>query len=138
MRVADIMQTGVVSVELDDRLGHVQRLFQQRGFHHLLVVEEGRLFGILSDRDLLGVLTPTLGTVAESARDRAVLNRRVHQIMTRQPHAVTPQCSVMAAVDLMLEHGFSCIPVVDTDQKPVGVVTWRDLLRAYRQACPND
>ena len=53
MKIEEIMTKKIVSVKLDDNLSHVKYLFETHHFHHLLVVAENKLVGILSDRDLL-------------------------------------------------------------------------------------
>ena len=107
----------------------VRDFFASAPFHHLLVIEEEHLVGILSDKDLYKALSPFLGSGSENQRDRDNLQRRVHQIMTRSPVTVSPQSSIAEACDLLLTHGISCLPVLENGQV-VGIVTWRDLLRA--------
>jgi acetoin utilization protein AcuB len=132
MPLSDIMTARIVSVEMDDRLELVKEIFDTMKFHHLLVLDESRnLRGIVSDRDLLKALSPYVGSAAETARDLATLNKRVHQIMTRQPITLQPHAQVIEAAKLMLAHGISCIPVVDAGFKPVGIVSWRDLLKFF-------
>jgi acetoin utilization protein AcuB len=123
------MTTRVVTVEMDTGLREVKEVFDNVDFHHLLVVDEGVLFGVISDRDLLYVLSPKVGTVAETNADIADLNKRAHQIMTRQPVTLGPNATVKAAIDMFNTHKISCIPVVDTENRPVGIVSWRDILK---------
>jgi acetoin utilization protein AcuB len=131
MDLGSIMTARVVTVEMDDRLEIVKEIFDSMNFHHLLVVDEHkRLSGVVSDRDLLRAISPYVGSAAETARDLATLNKRVHQIMTRRPVTLRPQATVAEAVSLLLAHRISCIPIVDEEFKPVGIVSWRDLLRA--------
>jgi acetoin utilization protein AcuB len=131
MTLDKIMTTKVVTVKMDDRLEVVKEIFDTMNFHHLLVVDEHeKLSGVLSDRDLLRALSPYVGSAAETARDLATLNKRVHQIMTRHPLTLRPNCSIHEAAGLLLNNGISCVPIVDGDFKPLGIVSWRDLLRA--------
>jgi acetoin utilization protein AcuB len=131
MVMGDIMTALVVSVDMDDRLERVKEIFDGKGFHHLLVTDENeRLSGIVSDRDLLRALSPYVGSAAETTRDLATLNKRVHQIMTRRPLTLRPQSTIAEAVNLLLTQRISCIPIVDDDFKPVGIVSWRDLLKS--------
>jgi len=130
MRMQDLMSTTLVTVELDDSLATVKEIFDSSGFHHLLVVEDGRLFGVVSDRDLLRAISPYVGTMVETTRDLATLNKRVHQVMSRKPLTLRPEDPIGDAIRLFLERGISCLPIVVEDLKPVGIVTWRDVLRA--------
>jgi acetoin utilization protein AcuB len=131
MVMRDIMTTRVVTVEMDDRLEVVKEIFDTMKFNHLLVMDEHKkLSGVVSDRDLLRALSPYVGSAAETARDLATLNKRVHQIMSRHPITLHPQSTAAEAVKLLLAHRISCIPIVDEEFKPVGIVSWRDLLRS--------
>src|SRR5580700_12239647 len=131
MTLDKIMTVKVVTVKMDDRLEVVKEIFDTMNFHHLLVVDEHeKLSGVLSDRDLLRALSPYVGSAAETARDLATLNKRVHQIMTRHPITLRPESGISEAVNLLLMHGISCIPIVDDKLKPVGIVSWRDLLKS--------
>jgi acetoin utilization protein AcuB len=75
-------------------------------------------------------LSPYVGSAAETSRDLATLNKRVHQIMTRRPLTLRPQSAIAEAVNLLLTQRISCIPIVDDDSKPVGIVSWRDVLKS--------
>ena len=130
MKLKEIMSKRIVTVELDDRLGVVKEVFDSLKFHHLLVIEDGKLFGVVSDRDLLRALSPYIDSSVETARDVATLNKRVHQIMTRKPITLTADASVADAMGLFLSHPISCIPIVDEQFKPVGIVSWRDVMRS--------
>jgi acetoin utilization protein AcuB len=129
--LSNIMTVRLVTVEMDDRLEAVKEIFDTMKFHHLLVVDEHKkLSGIVSDRDLLKALSPYVGSAAETARDLATLNKRVHQIMTRHPITLRPQAEIAEAARLLLAHRISCIPIVDDERKPVGIVSWRDVLKS--------
>ena len=133
MNVQSIMTKRVVTVELDDKLEAVKRIFDNLHFHHLLVVEEGKLFGVVSDRDLLKALSPNIGTSTESHKDTATLNKRVHQVVSRNPISLPPEASVLDAVNMFNTQRISCIPIVDRAGTPVGILSWRDILRAVVQ-----
>ncbi len=131
MNVQSIMTVRVVTVEMDDRLEVVREIFDRLNFHHLLVIDDvKKLVGVVSDRDLLKALSPHVGSVAETARDLATLNKRVHQIMSRTLFTLHPQAAVHEAVQLFLDQRISCIPIVDDEFKPVGIVSWRDVMKS--------
>ncbi|ABL99197.1 CBS domain-containing protein [Shewanella amazonensis] len=131
LSIADIMVTRVVTVEMDDRLQLVKEIFDQASFHHLPVVDEdGTLSGMLSERDLLRAISPHIGAIGETNRDQETLLKRVHQVMTREPVTIAPHKSLDDASLLMLEYSIGSLPVLE-DGKLVGIITWKDLLRAY-------
>jgi acetoin utilization protein AcuB len=124
------MTARVVTVEMDDPLDVVKKIFDNLNFHHLLVVDERkRLSGVVSDRDLLKALSPYIGSIAETARDASTLNKRVHQVMSRNLITLSPDAEIAECVRLFLEQRISCIPVVDEEFKPIGIVSWRDVLK---------
>ncbi len=132
VNINEIMTLGAATIGMDDDVRRVKDLFEEHGFHHLLVIERGRLVGVVSDRDLLRNLSPFIDKLAERPRDLATLNRRVHQIMTRKPVTVSPEMSVETAAHMMLEQHVSCLPVVTEDGNVVGIVSSRDLLSSMR------
>lgn len=130
MNVEKIMKNTIVSVELDDSLAVIKEIFDNTCFHHLLVVESGKLRGVVSDRDLLKALSPNIGTAAETPRDAATLNKKAHQIMTRKPVTLKSNAGVYDAIKIFNKHNISCIPVVDDENRPLGIISWRDILKA--------
>lgn len=131
MKVEDIMTKRVVTVGFDDALETVREIFKSTGFHHLLVVEGRELQGVVSDRDLLRSLSPFIDSVVETQRDVGTLSKRVHQIMSRKPITLPPDADVAEAIQLFLTHQISCIPIVDSEFRPLGIVSWRNVLKTY-------
>lgn len=130
MNVEEIMSETIVTVEMDDSLMVVREIFDKVRLHHLLVVESGILIGVISDRDLLKALSPNIGSVSETAGDLATLNKRAHQIMTRKPVTLSRKAGIHDAIEVFKNHKISCIPIVDEERKPVGIISWRDVLGA--------
>ena len=130
MIIEKLMSKPIVTVELDDTLKVVKHIFENAKFHHLLVVENDKLYGVISDRDLLKAISPHIGTPNETPHDTVTLNKRVHQIMTRKPITLPPTADVYAAIQIFNQHSISCIPIVDNTGRPVGIISWRDILRA--------
>lgn len=129
LTVAGLMTRDVVTVNMDASIHEVQRVFAAAPFHHLVVTEEKRVVGVISDRDLLKHLSPFIGNLSERSQDRSLLNRRVHQIMTRALLTVRPEQDAGDAGRMMLEHRVSCLPVVDEHGACAGILTLRDIAR---------
>ncbi len=128
--IGRIMTIRVVTIEMDDSLEVVRDIFKKVRFHHLLVVDNEKLVGIISDRDMLKAVSPFVGTMSETTRDQATLNKRAHQIMSHHPVTVRSSCSLQEAAQLMLARGVSCLPVTTMNGEVLGIVTWKDVLRA--------
>ncbi|NRD75571.1 CBS domain-containing protein [Shewanella sp. VB17] len=130
MRISELMSKNVVTVEMDDSLSKIKSLFEKTGFHHLLVLEDKRLFGIISDRDLLKSLSPAVDSIAATTKDIACLKKKAHQIMTRKPIAINENATVLSAIEVFNNNNISCIPITNNDDVPVGILSWRDIIRA--------
>lgn len=131
MNVETIMSKPVASVGMDDSLKTIKELLDKTHFHHLLVIESNELVGVISDRDLLKALSPNLGTAMETAKDTEILNKKAHQIMTRKPITLVPLASIHRAIEIFCNNNISCIPVVDDKNKPVGIISWRDVIKEF-------
>jgi acetoin utilization protein AcuB len=89
---------------------------------------------MLSDRDLLRNLSPFIGRSTERTQDSFLLERKVHQVMSRRVVSGRADMPVKVAMALLLEHKVSCLPVLSAAGACEGIVTWRDLL-GYALEC---
>ena len=131
MNVSQIMTTDVVTIGMDDTLGQIKEVFEKYRFHHLLVLENEELIGIISDRDVLKEISPHVNTLSEDSRDLKTLKKKAHQIMTRKPITVEPDTPVEAAASVMLKKNISCLPVVLSSGQIEGILSWKDILKYY-------
>ncbi|PTQ79707.1 CBS domain-containing protein [Nitrosomonas ureae] len=129
MLVSDMMSRKLVTVELEDKLSLVKDIFENMKIHHLVVVEEKKVFGVVSDRDLYKALSPNIGTMTETLKDVATLNKQVYHIVTRRPIILPPSATIKEAIDIFNANNFSCIPIADHEMKPVGIITIRDIIK---------
>lgn len=133
--VKDLMTTRVLTIRMDETVGTAKTMFDHKRFHHLIVMDKVTVVGVVSDRDILKVLSPFIGGNMEQPRDRTTLERRIHQIMTRTVVTIRPNETAQAAAQKMQRERVSCLPVVDERMSLLGLVTIRDFLRlAARQS----
>jgi len=138
MKISSIMTKKVTTVDMDISLGAICGIFEDKKFHHLLVVEDDELRGVISDRDVLKALSPFLNTPSEQGKDLTTLRKRSHQIMSRKPTTITEDASAKDAIRLMFQKHISCLPVISSDGQIEGIVTRKDLLHAYSQQVDAD
>ena len=118
INLGDVMARAVVSVAPEDTLGEAAQKMVDEGVGSAVVLEHGRLIGILTERDLLKAAA---GRVHSS-------EARVREWMTEEPITALSETSVEDAVRTMLEHGFRHLPVVE-EGRTVGVVSLREVVR---------
>ena len=133
MNVVSIMTKKVITIDMDTQLLTICNIFKQKKFHHLLVIENNELVGVISDRDVLKAISPFIGTLAEQNRDLFTLKKKAHQIMSRKPFTISKEISMEEAANLMIQNNISCLPVISFDGKIEGIVTWKDLIKVYAQ-----
>jgi acetoin utilization protein AcuB len=113
--VQQIMSTRLTTVAPDSRFSDIKKKMARQRLRHLLVTDsEGRLLGLISDRDL--------------ARRNGLFAK---QVMTRDPLSAPPHTRVNEAISAMLGKRISCLPIVDNGRL-IGILTTVDLLLAFQ------
>ncbi|MCG3127312.1 MAG: Inosine-5'-monophosphate dehydrogenase [Phycisphaerae bacterium] len=136
--VGQIMTRHVITIAMDEPLSRAREILSDHGIRHLVVLDQGRVVGIVSDRDVLATLSPyAVSDLTARPQDLATLAKPVHQFMTRRPISVNSSTPVDEASRLMVEHTISSLLVVD-DHRLVGIVTSKDLLRLSAGLAPAD
>ena len=126
MKASRIMTVQVTCITPDTSLRQAQQLMRKLRVRHLPVVSHGVLCGILSDRDLLA-----RGTLEDGVL--VVPNLPTVQAMTLQPITCRPGAPVSQLAALMLEHRIDSLPIVNSLNELVGLVTSSDLIALLRE-----
>jgi acetoin utilization protein AcuB len=130
MKIESIMQKNLLTLSMDSPLSQAKEIFENNNIHHVIIIDDhGLLAGVITDRDLYKHLSPTVGTSHETHRDTALMQKKMHQIMARNLITIQAQQSLSEAVVLLYDNNVSCLPVVNKLNEPIGIITWRDLLK---------
>jgi len=122
MLVNEMMRKSVTVIPSGATLGEADQILLSGGFRHLPVVDQGRLVGILTDRDIR-FATSSLCPTPRSAGDA------VSVAMSSPPLTADPLDPVEDAARIMRENKIGCLPVLDGAEL-VGILTGMDLLDA--------
>jgi CBS domain-containing protein len=122
-KVETIMTRKVVSVDPECPIDHLLGKLHAYGISCVLVCEEGRPGGIITEREAVAFAHNLL---SEKGDDR----RRARDLMSSPLTTICEEDSIDAAVELVLDKRISHLPVVDAEGCLVGLVTTTDLLRA--------
>jgi CBS domain-containing protein len=126
--VKDIMTKEVSTLGRNDTLDIADDMMTLERIRHLPVLDEGRVVGVVSQRDLFrSALAAALG-YGENAQKRLLRTIRVKEVMSEPPITVSPEATAKEAIRLMLERKIGCLPVVE-GHTLVGIVTETDILR---------
>jgi CBS domain-containing protein len=115
-RLGDVMTREVLAVAPEDTLGEAAQKMVERDVGSAVVLDFGRLIGILTERDLMRA---TAGRTHSS-------EARVREWMTADPVTASEDTSVADAARTMLDAGFRHLPVI-SDGRAVGIVSIRDV-----------
>ena len=128
MRISDIYTPDVVTVEIDDTVLDAARRMREAHVGDVVVVEDAEVstkpVGILTDRDIV------VSLIAEGSDqlDRSI----VGDAMTQTPLVVHADEDVDSVLDLMDTHGVRRVPVVDDDERLVGILSFDDYVDFMR------
>lgn len=143
MKIENLMSKKLITLSMDATLSKAKEIFENKNIHHLLITDDdGLLAGVITDRDLYKHLSPTIGTNQETHRDTALMQKKLHQIMARNLITSQAQQSLNEAVLLFYDNHISCLPIIDEQNKAIGIITWRDILKVlalqYRKKIANN
>jgi len=128
MLVTDWMTRSPVAISPDVPLREAIRLLRQHRIRHLPVVSEGKLCGIVSDRDVKLAMPPLeRGYLSKTLEE--IYDRSISEIMTKEVLTVAPGDSLLEAARLMRQRKISCLPVIYNNHL-VGILTEADMLDA--------
>ena len=119
--LADIVKPDFLTVAPEDTLGEVADRMTRKNVGAVIVKDFGRLIGILTERDMLRAMAARVHTS----------DARVRQFMTEDPITVAPDMDLDEAAQVMLDHGFRHLPVVD-GSTVIGIVSLRRVLGGRR------
>ena len=116
-----------MTVAPDEMLDAAIQLMEQKGVHHLLVVDAGRMVGILSSSDLLKLALLRQPAEPASADCAESLGLRVRDVMQSRVAVLRDNASLKEVARALMLGGIHALPILARDDTPVGIVTTSDL-----------
>lgn len=124
-RISDLMSYGAQTVRASQRVSEVAQQLRRIGHEGFPVVnDDGRVAGLLTRRD------------ADRAMEHGLGSLTVREVMASGPIAVHPDDSVLLLEQRMVESGWGQIPVVDSGDRLIGIVTRTDLIKHWARTHP--
>jgi acetoin utilization protein AcuB len=132
MFVSNLMTRNPVMVQPDTPVTEAQVLMRREHVHRLPVVDkDGKLTGIISEKDLLNV-SPSVATTLDMYEMTNLLSKiKVEKVMTRKVLSVFEDTLVEEAARLMADHDIGGLPVVRKDNTVIAIITESDLFRLF-------
>jgi len=127
-KVRAVAQREPISVAPDVTLDQALAKMRAAGGDALLIIDAGRLVGIVTERD---VLTRILGQGVDG-------NRPVSDLMTAQPHTLPAEATLLEAMAQMESGHYRNLPLIDEAGQVVGMLRQQDLLEYVAEAFPQE
>jgi CBS domain-containing membrane protein len=127
--VGEVMTKKVITIGPNETLQQIEQGMERFRFRHLPVVEDGKLIGLVSHRDLLHALSSFLSE-AEEQRNAVIRQQPAKLIMQHDVITIRAHEALLDAAKLMWEAKLGCLPVVDEEDQVVGIITEADFMRA--------
>jgi acetoin utilization protein AcuB len=80
-------------------------------------------------------MSPSIDALIYTTRDLAALNKPVHQIVTRKPISLNMNAGIDEVINIFKNTRIGCIPIVDDNNIPVGIITRSDVFRHFDEIC---
>jgi CBS-domain-containing membrane protein len=124
----DRVMSAAFSIDIEECAGTMLRLFAEYPIHHLPVVSGRRVVGMLSSADVmkLEALRPKTGMPSNEYLSQV----GVAALMSRSVITIRPHELLIDAAHLMASHGIHALPVVDSQEELLGIVTTTDIMTA--------
>ena len=131
--VSAIMTRKVIVADPSSKFTDIQKLFLNYQVYHLPVVENDVLIGIISLKDALKCYVDNVSKLDKG--DEANINEvfTVKSVMTENPNTVSPETTIGEVVAILANANFRSLPVVDKDNKIVGVLSNKDLVKVLNR-----
>jgi len=133
MFIDQSMNRKVITIDPEAGIDEAKEVMRRHRIHSLPVVSADRtLIGIVTDRDVRSAWPSDLFSVEETLRQKErSAELKIKDIMTPDPVTVSPANTLQDALLLMQKIHVGALPVVDRDGKVAGIISLRDLLRAF-------
>lgn len=129
-----IMTKNPEIVQPSDTMEEVRKIFERRGFHHIPVVEDKVLVGLVSYTDYLQLIRTVFDNNQEQHVNEKVLHATiVKEVMTKSLLCLTKEDSVETALRIFKANQFHSLPVVDDNGHLVGIITTYDLMKVLEK-----
>ena len=134
--ISTIMVTDLVTVNPDENLLAVKKIFDNHAFHHLPVVRFRKIVGIVSKTDF-NHFTGGINHAGERENTKLLERTKVEDIMTRGLGKLEPDDRINVALEICSKNWFHALPVVENDEL-IAIVTTQDVIKAIMNEKPKE
>jgi predicted transcriptional regulator len=134
--ILQLIDRDPISLEIDQNISDAMRILMSGRIHHLPILRDGKLVGMLSTVDMLELKAAVLLTDDQEWLERIDRHRKLEDVIRKDVISVSDRATVRDAARQLSAGGFHSLPVVDHDYRLVGIVTTTDLIGHMLEALP--
>jgi len=128
-KIETIMVTKLITLSPDQKLGDAVEIFKSKRIHHLPVVENGKLVGLITTYDIWRA------SYQPFVNDDTLIS----DVMSKKIVKINPEDKVGTAAEIFLDNRFHALPVVNDENDLLGIVTSFDILRVqFKKEYPDN
>lgn len=138
LHIKDLMTTQVLSVGPDDTFLKVDAIFRGNNVHHIPVLVDGTVVGIVNKLEYKALSTalPIVDcSKKEQANHRLFQSLLIGEVMHKNPPVVQENDTLTAAMNIFRNNQEHAVLVINEDFKLVGILTTYDVLMHYHRLC---
>lgn len=123
-KAEDLIERDVLALESGATVGDADRLMKEYNISGIPVLEDARIIGIVSRRDLRGIVT-------------RMKNENIRSVMTKEPITVGEEITLERALEIMYTNKVERLPVVNGERRLLGIITMQDILERQQYPYAN-
>ena len=126
--VRDVMAQNPLTLDRNETLDLAESIMNLGRIRHMPVVDDGRVIGILSQRDLFRSALLTALGFGRKTTTALIKTIKIKEVMTEDVITIAPETTIKGAARIMIDKKIGCLPVVE-NEKLIGLLTETDILR---------
>jgi acetoin utilization protein AcuB len=132
----ELMEMPVVTLSEKDNIANARRVMLDEGFSYIPIVQDGRVIGIITAKDIVDNFITPIGTASDGERIGEKIDRfsgTIEDIMNKQPLSAGPETKASKIIDKLTKAGAGYCMVTMDDGRVVGIITPREILKPLLQ-----
>jgi CBS domain-containing protein len=132
--ISKVMSTDVISAKKNTPLGKLKSMMEELFVSHIPIIDDtNSLIGIVSKIDILKVFWETASNPKIDGEKAPITSLQADDIMQNDVLRLKENTNILQAIDVLMDKSFHSLPIVNDNNKLIGILTSNDLLLELRK-----
>ena len=127
--ISHVMTANVLTVSIDQKLSTVRKMMAENQIHHIPVINDRKLAGLISATDMLKLNIASAEMNTKSIDELIDQQYTIAQVMQKNLVTINIRDSMRKSAHILSNGLFHSLPVIDDDRNLIGIITSTDLIR---------